>query len=164
MSRPRLSLPTSLPEQFLDGIAFIILIVSISIVFSVWGLIPDRVPRHFGLSGPPDAWGGKGNLLIFPVMNLIFFIGFAVLCRFPHLFNYPWEITEENAPRQYRLARTLIRWLRLVVMAFFTYLEWLMIRITQGNSVGLGKWLAPMMAGVIIVSLGIYIVKSRQAR
>ena len=164
MSRPHLSLPSSTLERFLDSIALLILVVSSIIALSAWKALPNHVPSHFGIWGPPDAWGGKGNFLLLPVLNLVFFICFTALCRFPHLYNYLWEITPENAPRQYRLARTLVGWLRVVVMAFFTYLEWLMIQITRGNMAELGIWFAPVMAGVFVGSLAIYFIKSHQAR
>jgi uncharacterized membrane protein len=164
MSRPRLKLPSSPLERFLDGLALIVLVVSFTIALSAWGVLPDRFPRHFGISGPPDAWGGKGNLLFLPILNLVFFICLTVLGRYPHLYNYPWKITGENAPRQYLLARTLVGWLRVVVMTFFTYLEWLMIQITRGNMTELGKWFLPALTGVMIGSLGVYLLKARRAR
>jgi len=65
-----------------------------------------------GLSGQPDAWGDKAAIWILPAVAAFFDVMWAVLANYPHTFNYPVAITEENARVQYQLARSLsiARW------------------------------------------------------
>lgn len=37
---------------------------------SVWSTIPNRIPVHFGLSGVPDSWGDKSELLALSLVGL----------------------------------------------------------------------------------------------
>jgi hypothetical protein len=38
-------------------------LAALGIVASFWGTLLHRVPRHFGITGNPDAYGSKDNVL-----------------------------------------------------------------------------------------------------
>ena len=65
--------------------------------------MPERVPRHFGITGAPDAWAGKGALLVFPTTAFGLYVLLTVVARLPKSMNVPTvEITLgriEDSPR-----------------------------------------------------------------
>lgn len=48
----------------------------------------------------------------------------TILNRYPHKFNYPFNITEQNAVAQYRIARLMVQTLKLEVIWIFVYIQW----------------------------------------
>src|SRR5437899_6231022 len=107
-SRPVLHLPRTQFEKLLEVLTAVGLIILIAV--TVWGYIalPAVIPTHYGFSGAPNGYGGKGNLLTLPIVCICLAVLLTVLSRYPHIYNYSWPITAENAPRQYYLARLLL--------------------------------------------------------
>ncbi len=129
-----------------------------------WSELPDRVPQHFGVSGRPDAWGGKQILWLFPGVAAGLSLLLTITNRFPQTFNYPWPITEQNAAVQYVLARTLLTALKAEIVALLAYLEWETIQVALGKSSGLGAGFTPVFLGVIALTTAIYFVRAYRAR
>jgi hypothetical protein len=146
--RPRLDLPYSHAERVAQSVLLLGIATAIALTGLLWPSLPERVPTHFGFSGAPDAWGAKSSMLLLPLLTLVMGPGFALLARVPHWYNYPVTITAENAPRQYRLARTMMLWLGAEVVWIFTALTWGTARVAAGQSAGLGVW--PMVALTVL--------------
>lgn len=74
----------------------------------IWGMLawirlPGLGPTHFGLNGSPDSRGNaRATVALLGGGALGAYALFSVLARYPHVFNYPWPITAENAARQYQ--------------------------------------------------------------
>ena len=103
--RPVISLgllPALLAVELAGAIA---ILVSILLIVEFWGVLPDRIPIHFGLRGQPDAWGDKVTIWILPAVATVIFGVLTAVSRYPHTFKYPVRITQENARRQYLLGR-----------------------------------------------------------
>lgn len=126
--------------------------------------LPDIIPIHFNGAGIPDGFGAKGNILTLPTVATIIFVGMTVLNRFPHIFNYPTNITEENALRQYTLATRLIRHLKFMIVCIFLLISFKTIQVAHGNADGLGNWLLPLIMGLNFIPLIYYIYKSFQIK
>lgn len=122
--------------------------------------LPDVVATHFNLNGEADAHGSKISLLLLPVFPVLATIGMNWLIRYPHLFNYPVKITEENALRQYTLAIRLIRWLIVVINLLF-FLILLAINQSAKTSANIyGPWIILAAMVLPFVPLVIYLIKS----
>lgn len=80
----------------------------------------------------------------------------TIVSRYPHKFNYLWPITAQNAAEQYRLARSLLAWLKVEMIALFGFLEWVTIRTALKQGEGLGFLFLPVVLGLIFGTLGIY--------
>lgn len=162
--RPVLDLPRSPSERAAEILAVLGILFSAFVLLQAWSDLPDRVPRHFGVSGEPDAWGSKW-WLVGPLITMWFLYGLlTIINRYPHIFNYPVRITEENAARQYRLARSLLSWLKAELVWVFTYIIWAGIRVAQGKAMGLGIVFLPLFLLTIFGTLGIYFWRSATAR
>ncbi len=163
-NKPGIRIPLSSLEKFFEIAAISGVIVGFGVLINHWSALPDSVPRHFGLDGRPDAYGGKEILLFLPIVALIFYLGLTVLGRFPHVLNYAWKITALNAYRQYRLARLLIVSLKAEMIWVFTYIEIIQIRTPLGRAEGLGPAFIPVMLAVFFATIGIYLYLAYKAR
>ncbi|HEX3643041.1 MAG TPA: DUF1648 domain-containing protein [Ktedonobacteraceae bacterium] len=130
-SRPVLHLPRTQFEKLLEVLTALGLIILIAV--TVWGYItlPAVIPTHYGFSGAPNAYGSKGSLLTLPIVCICLAVLLTVLSRYPHIYNYPWPITTENAPRQYYLARLLMCWITLEMVWMLCGLQGLIIQSAQ---------------------------------
>nr|WP_319489549.1 DUF1648 domain-containing protein [uncultured Caproiciproducens sp.] len=159
MSRPKIELPYSRLEKLIQILSFFSLLVLIGLtVFSMIHL-PGRIPTHFGASGRADGWGGKGSLLMLPVMAVILYVAMTILERFPWAYNYAVEITEENAAYQYKLGRQMLEWIKCIIIVIFLYLQWQTEQVARGLSAGLGAWFLPVSMLALFGGLGFGIYK-----
>lgn len=132
-AHPILSVPPT-PLETLLGV--LIVLGSITVVaITIWGwlTLPAIIPVHYNLAGEVNAYGGKERLLLLPIITVCLAAFMTILSRFPHLYNYPWPITMENAPRQYALARLMMRWIALEVVWMMCGLQWILIQAAQGD-------------------------------
>lgn len=125
-------------------LAVVGLVAILGVVVWSWPRLPAEIPIHFGLSGVADGWGARSFLFLLPVAALVIHIGLSALAFYPHVFNYFWPITKENAPSQYRLASSMMRWLRTWIIWGMVYVQWRQVWVALGWSSGLGMWWAPV--------------------
>ncbi len=163
-SQPKIRIPFSSMERFFETAAILGVIVGFGLLIRYWSVLPESVPRHFGLDGRPDAYSGKGILLFLPIVGVVFYLGLTALGRFPHVLNYAWKITSLNAYRQYYLARMLIVSLKAEMIWVFTYIELVQIRAALGQAEGIGPAFIPVMFAVFFATIGIYLYLGYQAR
>jgi uncharacterized membrane protein len=162
--RPILPLPRSGAEIVVESLAALGVLSAWLIVAVSWSALPEIVPHHFDGSGRPDAWGSKYLLWIFPALALFFYVGFTLLARIPHRFNYWVPLTEQNAERQFRNARCLLAVLKAEVTAFMAFLGWDIIRLVKGNGEKLSGYLIPVAILVILGTVAVFMVRSLRAR
>lgn len=157
--QPRIKLERTGIDVILDGLAIAGWMSGLAIVLSSWPELPERLPMHFDLEGNPNRWGPRGELFVLPTISLILLVSMAALSRFPHIYNYLVVITEENAPRQYRLAVRLIQSLNLLLQVLFAVIVWIVIRASQGLSHP-GIWLVPILVALTFVLLIVYLAQA----
>jgi uncharacterized membrane protein len=123
----------------------------------VWPNLPEIVPSHFGISGPPDAWGSRAGLIVLPATATLLFFALTFLERVPHVYNYPIEVTAANASVVYALGRQLVLSLKLIVVVTFGFIFRTSVEVALGNAEALSGWFLPAVlgstAGVIVVTL-----------
>lgn len=161
--RPRLDLPPSPLESGLYVAALAAWLTMVGLVASAWQELPEVIPTHFSWDGDIDGWGGKWTLWLLPVVAAVLPAGLFFLRRFPHLYNYPWAITEENAERQYRLARFLLASLAFAITALFLVVA---LEITSAAQTGVASGPGPVLAGLAAVfgAVGFYLYAAYRAR
>lgn len=148
------------PLTTLEIIAIAITIAGLLFTFLplaiLWSGIPNTIPTHFNIYGQPNAYGSKATLLIYPGVALGITVLFQVLCRYPWMFNYPVRITHENALRQYKRGRLLLRWVNVMVWLFGA-IQWRAIEVARGAATTLGSAfsLSVFVVVAIIVPIGI---------
>ena len=164
-TRPKIKLtPSPLDNAFeLAGKLFLVFI---------WGLtaytflkLPTIIPIHFNISGQPDNYGDKRTLLILPALATLLYLGLTQLNKYPHIFNYMVDITEENAPRQYTIATRMLRFIKLAILLIFSLVILFAYLTTIGVTKGLGFWFLPLtftlFLAPVIISLNQSVKKKR---
>lgn len=139
-SRPRIQVPytsarIALEAVAIAGLAFIALQLYLS-----WSALPDRVPTHFGFSGQPDRWSSRGGVLIGPLIAFSCWLLMTVLERFPHIHNFPMEVTQENAPRLYAMSIGLLSVIKTEIVCLSAYTLWATIEVTTGRAAPSRHW------------------------
>lgn len=92
------------------------------------------------------------------------YILLTVVSKFPHTFNFPWAITEENAERQYQIGRAMIGSLKTELVWLFTYIEFGVIQVALGKIKGLGMLFLPITLIIVFGTILIWVVKGYKAR
>ncbi|MEW5925744.1 MAG: DUF1648 domain-containing protein [Candidatus Zixiibacteriota bacterium] len=161
--RPTIKLPYTGVEKTFELVAAAGLLLSIFLIINYWTSLPDEVPSHFGMSGKPDAWSGKGLLIVLPLVSLFLYALFTIVSRFPQYANYLIKITEQNVERQYRMARQFMAILKAELIWVFTLINWASIAVALGRCEGLGVLFLPIFLVIVFGTIGIYIYKSVKA-
>jgi hypothetical protein len=165
-ARPRLDLPFDRFEIAINALTILGLLVELGL--AIWGFasLPDRIPIHFDAAGEANGWGGPGWLLAMPAISATTVVPLLFLQRFPHVYNYPWAITPQNAPRQYRLARRLLAGVALASMLVMSLVLLTILDAARApEAVGSNRgWLFPLVLLLPLVPLAIYFPAARRAR
>jgi uncharacterized membrane protein len=164
MTRPRIKISRTAGDWAIDLFAFAFLVALVAIPAVNYASLPDTIPTHFNAAGQPDGYGGRDTLWILPATGLFLYILMTIIERFPQIYNYPVEITEENAERQYRNAVRLIRVLKTIILVAFSFLIFKTIQTATARSTGLGKTFLPVFLLITFGIIIIYIVKSLNSR
>ena len=85
-----------------------------------WSSMPDKIPMHFNIAGEIDRWGRKTEIIFVPVMSWILYGLITLTEQFPKTWITGVQVTEENAPRVYRVLKSMVKTTKLfIVIAFF---------------------------------------------
>jgi uncharacterized membrane protein len=148
--RPVIELTPTPRDQILDMAGWVFLALLWAIIAISYGSLPDTIPTHFGASGQPDAFGPKATILGLPALGTAIFGGMTLLNRYPHLFNYPVNITEENALAHYTHATRMIRFIKVSVILTFTLVVWEIIRHARGQTGLSGGLFMAIVLGLVV--------------
>ncbi|GAE26688.1 hypothetical protein JCM9140_2775 [Halalkalibacter wakoensis JCM 9140] len=126
-------------ERFLSVISILIFIGSCIFLVVMWDTLPDQVPAHFGITGEVNRFGSKWELVVLLIVGVALYLLMHVLEKYPHLHNYPIEITESNAEAAYRISRSLIGFVKNVILILFAMatINSMIIALEWGEGIGL---------------------------
>lgn len=158
-NRPIIKIEFTLNDKLIEIFSWLLFVMMWVIPIIGYSMLPDTIPTHFNIAGEADNWGNKLSVYILPVIGTLLFILLTVVNRFPHIFNYSVEITEDNALRQYTNATRLIRVLKLVLSVIFNLIAVFTIRSAKGESHGLGLWFLPLTLTLIFVPTIYFIIR-----
>jgi uncharacterized membrane protein len=158
--RPRLILTLSPLDNAFELSGKIFLVVTWALTAYIFFKLPATIPIHFNGSGQVDNYGSKATLLILPVLGTLLYAGLTQLNKYPHIFNYMADITEENAVKQYTIATRCLRFIKLAILFIFSVIILFTYLTTIGVTKGLGLWFLPLMFVLFIVPTIITISQS----
>lgn len=162
--RPKITLIPTMADKLVEVLGWLILLTLWGWTISHYSALPDTIPTHFNGAGEADGFGSKASIIGLPIIATLLFIGFTVLNRYPHIFNYPTTITQDNALRLYTLATRMLRYLKLILVVVFGGITFKTIQTANGESSGLGGWFLPLTAGLIFIPLIYFVIKSVQGK
>ena len=158
--RPKITLIPTTADKLVELLGWLILLALWGLTISHFSTLPDTIPTHFNASGEADGFGSKASIIGLPVIASLLFVGLTVLNRYPHIFNYPTAITEDNALRLYTLAMRMLRYLKLVLVLVFGGIEFMTIQHATRKAAGLGAWFLPLTLVLIFIPLIYFVIKS----
>ena len=157
--RPKLKIKKDRFDLAIEVSSLILLVFFWCFCFLTYKDMPDTIPTHFDAFGKADAYGSKNHIWGLPIVSSIIYIGISILNNFPHIFNYPLTITEENAEKQYRWATKLLRILKIVIVIIF-----FMIAYSSSNYQNLGASFLPFIFALIFIPLLYFIYYSVKSK
>ena len=111
--------PTTRYQRIAGILAPLILLGTIVYILIIWQKLPEQIPTHYNFAGEIDGYGGRGSLLLMPVIGLVTDLTVAICGRFPKSWNTGVRVTVLNRVRVYRLVRDLMADLRLSMAVAF---------------------------------------------
>lgn len=157
--RPKINLKlTNLDKGFEIFGWFLLVGVWIFTLINYFGL-PQTIPIHYNGAGEVDRFGNKSNIMILPIVASVLYIGMTFFNKFPHIFNYPYSITKENALKSYTIATRLIRVLKLIILIIFGLIVFRTVQNVNGTANGLGVWFLPLTIGLILIPMLYFLIK-----
>lgn len=161
-NRPKLKLNLTTADRVIEVVGLICLIGLWIFTLSNYYSLPETIPIHYNGAGEVDRIGEKWNILALPIVSSILFIGLTILNKYPHVFNYPSTITQENALDYYTNATRLIRFLKLVILIIFGFIVFKTIQNVNRNAVGLGNLFFPLAFGIVLIPMIYYFTKFKK--
>jgi len=162
--RPKLKIQLTPNDKVLELLGWGVLVALWGWTGTSYSSLPDTIPTHFNAAGEADGFGRKEFIVSLPVVASLLYIGLTVLNRFPHSFNFPTPITQDNALRQYTNATRMIRYLKLILVLVFAGISYQTIQQANGTGEGLGLWFLPLTLVLIFVPLIYFVIKSFQTK
>ena len=159
-ARPKIKVPLTPTDKVFETIGWFTVAALWFLILWKYSSLPETIPTHFNGAGRPDGYGGKGTLLMLPVIGTVLFVSMTILNRFPQIFNYPTNITVENAARQYANATRMMRFLKFAIVLVFSIIVFQTIRTVEGKSKGLGGWFLPVVLGLVLIPTVFFIINS----
>lgn len=118
--------------------------------------LPDQIPTHFNGNGVADGFGSKFTIFVLPGLSVVMALGLIVLSQYPHQFNYMKNITPENAPFEYRKARTTLRVTNALTALMLLITTWDVLKaINGGGHLSILFWI--LFGAVLIAPLAMTI-------
>ena len=158
--RPRIKLQLNQTDKILEIVGWISVVGIWALPLINYSILPEIIPIHFNGAGKANGFGNKTHIFILPIISTLLFIGLTILNKHPHIFNYPSQITKENAVHQYTNATRMIRVLKLVIVVLFGLIVFRKIQIVNGHADGLGTWFLPLTMGMIFIPMLYFLIKS----
>ena len=162
-TKPRIELVPSALDKTLETLGKLFLFVMLALTVYTFIKSPSTVPTHFNAAGQADDYGNKAAVLILPAIGVVIYFVMTVLSRKPHLFNYMTKITVENAQQQYSTAARMIRFVKLAILALFTFIILFTYLTSIGAVKGLGGWFLPLTLLLLLGPTAFLIIQSARA-
>lgn len=158
--RPKIKIPLTPIDKTVEITGIVTVLAVWVYILTNYSSLPDVIPTHYGGSGKADGYGDKVSILGLPAVATVIYIAITILNRFPHVFNYPSEITPENAVSQYTIMTRMMRWLKLVVVVIFGSIAYQTIATARSAEPELGSWFLPLTMVLLYGTIFYFLTKS----
>lgn len=155
-------LSKSYPPQ-LELIPLFLLGLCFYLTLSYYPSLPDRIPSHFNLQGLPDAWGGKGSLLIYPLLGAFIYILLTIMNILLAVMKDPRGLINLPQKRKTALTAAQVEELRIflnrclfalktLLLGLFTYSLYATVEVALGRAPGLGTPFFLSLLGIMALA------------
>ena len=159
-NQPLIKIDWTPVDWILEGLTIIGLLTLLGAVIYYFPRLPETIPSHFNGSGQPDGYESKSFFWVLPAITVFLYILLTLINLIPHKFNYPVTITPQNAIKQYTMGTRLIRYIKMILVWMFFYINWAVIQSANHPGQGLGLWFMPVFLAVIFIPITVYFILS----
>lgn len=146
--RPHVSLKMTQLEMLVEIAALAGMVCNMIVFAYYWAKLPEAA-----MSATGNGFN-QANIFIFvTILPVTVYLGATLFGLFPRWFNYPVQITEANAPREYRLAANMMRYVKAEVILCMLIIEWVFVQIGMGEDMSFSPFFIPIFLGMLIVTL-----------
>jgi hypothetical protein len=160
MTNPKLVICPSKFDKILDFLSVLLLITLWGGAVYVVNKLPEIIPTHYNLLGFPNNHGSKYLLYLLPILGTLIYFGLTLLNQYPHNFNYPINITTDNAERQYSLATRLIRTLKFTILLILISLVYETNKVIDCNNCQTLPII--ILISPIIIAIILYLIQAKK--
>lgn len=128
------------------------MLISTLIILMNWGQLPEQIPTHFTITGEADAYGGKGSLVFLIVLAWVLFIMLSLSVKFPNMWNFPVQVTEENKDRLFAIARFMMEIIKVLTCILLS-----LIMLASALSFGLPPIAMIILFAAIMITIAVCI-------
>jgi uncharacterized membrane protein len=158
-NRPKIKIKLTRFDKVLEIGGLILLVIMWGFTIVNYLKSPETVPIHYDSSGNINGYGDKAIPLFLALIPTFLYWGLTQLNKYPHIFNYLSEITEDNAESQYTGATRMIRLLKVGLVFMFTIETISTFFRIIGISKGLGVWYLPLTILLLILPIILAIIQ-----
>ena len=126
-NRPNIKVTPPFLYKIIDYLNYIIIISLLAHSLYMFDALPDVIPVHFTWDGSADNWNSKYFIFLEIGVLMIIHGVLTYAAKFYTQYNYPVEITNENAEFQYVLALKYFVILKSLNVGLFSYIYYVMI-------------------------------------
>jgi uncharacterized membrane protein len=147
-------------DWILEFLSIIGLLAMLGLVIYYYPKLPEIIPTHFNGSGQPDGYGNKSDFWILPGISVFTYVLLTLINLVPHKFNYLVTITPQNALKQYTMGTRMVRYIKLIIVWLFGYINFSIIQSINHPDHGLGLWFLPVFSGFTFIPIIVYFLMS----
>ncbi len=158
--RPRIKINLKKSDLLIEIFTCCSLVLLWLITIFKYNQLPSTIATHFNLAGKADGYGSKSELFTLPIIGTVIFFIITILNKYPHIFNYPVNITNANALTQYTMATRMLRYLKLVILLIFLFITIATINMANNQSGDLSLFFVPLCIITILAPTIFFIIKA----
>lgn len=92
-----------------------------------WFKLPNEIPNHIDSYGNIKDYTSKNFIFFFSILGSSLSLLILKLSKYPKIYNYTVEITDENKDTQYNIASKAMKTLAFQIVLVFIFLEYIFI-------------------------------------
>lgn len=146
-------------DVIINIICLLCLVGSAVFLIINWDKISSSIPGHYNAAGEVDKMTDKSSSIILLIVGLIMFIGLSIIEKFPQIWNTGVQVTEENKEKVYRILKSMVETIKLLITLVFSYLA---LQSTTGEN--LPSLFLPIYLMSIFGSLTFFIIRLVKAK
>jgi len=153
-SHPRL--PRTTESTIYEIVTAVLLIAMWGIIMRIYVTTTGEIPTHFNISGQPDGYGSKGNLIVMGVVATSCAALFTVGSYYPkQLVNVPIRI---DTPHKLQIMSRMCRQLGVEMVLMF-----LLIVLSMGGILDIG-YNVEILVGIMILDIVFSCIEANRSK
>lgn len=129
--QPKLDVSPRRADLALSWLGGFTLVLMLAACLHYYPDIADRIPTKFKEDGSARSYSGKQVLFALPIIGLPMWVLLHTLSKYPHIYNYAWRITAENAMAQYLTGMQMMLQLNAVMSIGFAWMGWETLKMAR---------------------------------